>query len=153
MTRQIQLRKRRNQGGSAMVEFALGAGMLVAVFAGIFEFGYAFYIYNNLVAAVDNGARYAAYRTYDSDTTTPTTAFSTAVKNMVVYGQPTTGTKTVVPGLGAGNVVLTPIFTNSVPTGMQVSLSGYSLNAVFKTFTLNKPVASYPYLGVYAPPP
>jgi Flp pilus assembly protein TadG len=136
-----------------MVEFALGAGMLVAVFAGIFEFGYAFYLYNNLVAAVDNGARYAAYRTYDSDTTTPTSAFSTAVKNMVVYGQPTTGTKTVVPGLAASNVVLTPIFTNSVPTGMQVSLSGYSLNAVFKTFTLNKPVATYPYLGVYAPPP
>lgn len=153
MTPRVRLRRRRNQGGSAMVEFALGAGMLVAVFAGIFEFGYAFYLYNNLVAAVDNGARYAAYRTYDSDTATPTAAFSTAVKNMVVYGQPTTGTKAVAPGLAASNVVLTPIFTNSVPTGMQVSLTGYSLNAVFKTFTINKPVATYPYLGVYAPPP
>jgi hypothetical protein len=35
---------------------------------------------------------------------------------------------------------------------MQVSLSGYQLNAIFKTFTLNKPVATYPFLGVYAPP-
>ena len=136
-----------------MLEFALGAGVLVLVFMGVFEFGYAFYIYNNLVAAVDNGARYAAYRTYDSDTTTPTSAFSDAVSKMVVYGQPIVGAKTVVPGLTASNVVLTPIFTNSVPTGMQVSLSGYSLNAVFRTFTLNKPVATYPFLGVYAPPP
>jgi len=117
-----------------------------------FEFGYAFYIYNNLVAAVDNGARYAAYRTYDSASTTPTSAFNAAVQNMVVYGQPTTGTKPIAPGLGTGNVVLSPTFTNSVPTGMQVSLSGYQLNAIFKTFTLNKPVATYPFLGVYAPP-
>jgi Flp pilus assembly protein TadG len=136
-----------------MVEFAIGAGMLVAVFTGVFEFGYAFYVYNNLVAAVDNGARYAAYRTYDSSTTTPSVAFSTGVKNMVVYGQPSVGAKAVVPGLATANVVLTPIFTGNVPTGMTVSLSGYSLNAVFKTFTLNKPVATYPFLGVYAPPP
>lgn len=149
----VQPNKRTNERGNVMLEFALGAGVLVLVFMGVFEFGYAFYIYNNLVAAVDNGARYAAYRTYDSDTTTPTSAFSDAVNNMVVYGQPTVGAKTVVPGLTAGNVVLTPIFTNSVPTGMQVSLSGYSLNAVFTTFTLNKPVATYPFLGVYAPPP
>jgi Flp pilus assembly protein TadG len=141
----------RNQRGNAMVEFAIGAGILVTVFTGVFEFGYAFYVYNNLVAAVDNGARYAAYRTYDSSTITPSSAFNTAVQNMVVYGQPSTGTKTVAPGLTTGNVVLTPIFTNSVPTGMQVSLSGYSLNAVFKTFTLNKPVVTYPFLGVYAP--
>jgi Flp pilus assembly protein TadG len=153
MTRLIQSRRKRNQRGNAMVEFALGAGILVLVFTGVFEFGYAFYVYNNLVAAVDNGARYAAYRTYDSDNTTPSSAFSTAVKNMVVYGQPSTGTKSVAPGLTASNVVLTPIFTNNVPSGMKVSLSGYSLNALFKTFTLNKPVVTYPFLGVYAPPP
>lgn len=153
MMQRIKVTNKPNQRGNAMVEFALGAGILVAVFTGVFEFGYAFYIYNNLIAAVDNGARYAAYRTYDSNTTTPTAAFSAAVTNMVVYGQPTAGTKAVAPALTAANVVLTPIFTNSVPTGMQVSLSGYSLNALFKTFTLNKPVATYPYLGVYAPPP
>jgi Flp pilus assembly protein TadG len=148
----LQLKTRRGQRGNAMVEFAIGSGMIVAIFTGIFQFGYAFFIYNNLIAAVDNGARYAAYRTYDSSTITPSSAFSTAVKNMVVYGQPTTGTKAVAPGLSASNVVLTPIFTNTVPSGMQVSLSGYQLNALFKTFTLNKPVATYPFLGVYAPP-
>jgi Flp pilus assembly protein TadG len=152
MRRLSLLRSKRGQRGNAMVEFAIGAGILVTVFTGVFEFGYAFYIYNNLVAAVDNGARYAAYRTYDSASTTPTSAFNTAVQNMVVYGQPTTGTKPIAPGLGTGNVVLSPTFTNSVPTGMQVSLSGYQLNAIFKTFTLNKPVATYPFLGVYAPP-
>ena len=142
-----------------MVEFAIGAGILVTVFTGVFEFGYAFYIYNNLVAAVDNGARYAAFRTYDSATNTPSAAFNTAVQNMVVYGQPSTGTKAIAPGLTTGQVVLTPVWSPAVgsgigtPIGMQVSLSGYQLNAIFKTFTLNKPVASYPYMGVYAPPP
>jgi Flp pilus assembly protein TadG len=145
-------RGKRNQRGNVMVEFAIGAGILVTVFTGVFEFGYAFYVYNNLVAAVDNGARYAAYLTYDSSTTTPSSTFNSAVQNMVVYGQPATGTKTVAPGLATSNVVLTPIFTNTVPTGMQVSLTGYTLNAVFTTFTLNKPVVTYPFLGVYAPP-
>lgn len=135
-----------------MVEFALGSSLLITAFTGIFEFGYAFYVYNNLVSAVDNGARYAAYRTYDSGTATPSSAFSASVKNMVVYGQPGTGTKPIVPGLSTDNVTLTPIFVNGVPSGMQVSLANYHLNAVFRTYELNKPVTTYPFLGIYAPP-
>jgi Flp pilus assembly protein TadG len=143
--------RRRRQRGSSIVEFAIGATVLTLIFIGTWEFGYAFYIYNNLLSAVDNGAKYAAVKTYDSNSTTPSSAFKTAVQNMVVYGQSTTGTKTVVPGLATTQVTVTPTFTNGVPTAMTVALSGYSLNAVVTTFTISKPQVSYPYMGVYSP--
>ena len=46
-----------------MVEFALGSSLLVAAFTGTFQFGYTFYVYNNIETAVNNGAKYAALRT------------------------------------------------------------------------------------------
>jgi len=143
--------RRGKQRGSSIVEFAIGASVLTLIFIGTWEFGYAFYIYNNLLSAVDNGAKYAAVKTYDSNSSTPSSAFKTAVQNMVVYGQSTTGTKTVVPGLATTQVTVTPTFTNGVPTAMTVALSGYSLNAVVTTFNISKPQVSYPYMGVYSP--
>jgi len=142
---------RRRERGNAILEFAIGSGVLILVFAGVFQFGYAFYIYNNLLAAVDGGAKYAAVRTYDSGSTTPSAAFSTAVKNMVVYGQSTAGTKPIAPGLQTSQVSLAVTFDNNVPATVQVSLNSYPLNAVFTTFTLSKPVVTYPFMGTYAP--
>jgi Flp pilus assembly protein TadG len=145
-------RARSAKSGSAAIEFAIGAMVMGLLFLGTWEFGYAFYVYNNLLAAVDAGAKYAAVKTYDSGSAIPSSAFKTAVQNMVAYGQPTAGTKPVVPGLTPSAVVVTPTFTNGVPTQMTVSLSGYQLNAVVQTFNLSKPSVSYPYLGVYSPP-
>ncbi len=65
-----------------MLELALSAGVMVSCLAGTFQFGYTFYIYNELVTAVGNGARYAATRTYRSDAETS----KAAIRNMVVYG-------------------------------------------------------------------
>src|SRR5579863_3980963 len=103
--------KRRRQAGSAMVEFALGSFLLVGVLTGTFEFGYALYVYNNLQTAVNNGAKYAALRAYEPTTTTPEDCFTTAVRDMVVYGDPTgTNKTTVAPGLAPANVFLTVTF-------------------------------------------
>ena len=55
---------RKHQKGHAMLELAISAGVLVTCLAGTFQFGYTFYVYNQLVSAVGNGARYAAQRTY-----------------------------------------------------------------------------------------
>ncbi len=145
-------RRRRRQGGSAIVEFALGSFILVFVFTGTFEFGYTFYIYNNLQTAVNNGAKYAALRPYEPTSATPEACFKTAVQNMVAYGDPSgTTTAPVAPSLAPSNVTLTPTFTNGVPSAMTVGITGYTLNAVVQKFTLtNKPQATYPYLGRYA---
>ena len=142
----------RNRRGSAMLEFAIGSGMLVAAFTGTFQFGYTFLQYNNLQNAVARGARYASLVPYDSATTTPSTAFSNAVKNVVVYGSPVAGSTAVLPGLTTSNVNLTVTFSNGIPSVMTVSISGYAINSIFAANTLtNKPKVAFTYQGIWSP--
>lgn len=143
---------KRGRAGNAMLEFALGSGVLVAAFAGTFQFGYTFYRYNSLSAAINDGARYASLRTYDSNSSTPSDAFQEAVQNIVVYGDPSGGNSPIAPGLATSNVKLTVTFTNSVPSAMTVAITGYTIDALFTTYTLSgKPNVTYPYTGIYQP--
>jgi Flp pilus assembly protein TadG len=146
-------RNSRRRRGTAIVEFALGSGVLMAAFAGTFEFGYAFYVYNNLQLAVNNGAKYAALRTYESTTATPSACYTTAVQDMVAYGDPTaTQTTPVAPNLAPDNVFVNVTFSNGVPSQMTVGVSSYTIHAVFANITLtNKPQVTYPFIGRYAP--
>ena len=138
--------------GNAMLEFAIGATTLVSIFAGTFQFGYTFYQYNLLKNAVENGATYAALKTYNSATSTPSNDFKTAVQNIVVYGDPGGGSTPIVPGLATNDVNLNVTFTNGVPTAMTVSISSHTIQAVFgnTTFT-NKPSVTYSYQGIFQP--
>ena len=146
------LRLARNRDGNAMLEFALGSGLLIAAFTGTFQFGYTFLQYNNLENAVARGARYASLAQYDSATNTPSAALKAAVQNMVLYGSPTAGSSPVVPNLAAGNVNLTVAFASGVPSAMTVSISGYTINSIFATTTLtNKPKVTYAYQGIWQP--
>ena len=146
------LRSGRKRNGAAFVEFALGSGLLLTAFTGTFKVGYALIQYNRLETAVAQGARYASIIPYDSATSTPSTAFATAVDNMVLYGSPVAGTYPVLVGLTTANITLTVTFANGVPSSMQVSISSYTINALFVTYTLvGKPQVTYPYQGVWAP--
>ncbi len=142
--------KRRR--GIAAVEFSLGATLLFAAFAGTFEIGYTLLQYGKLEGAVAQAARYAALAPYDSAGATPSSAFLNSVRNMALYSNPAGGSTPVVRGLTPQNIGLVVSFTNGVPASMAVSVSGYSLNALFGSFTLNgKPRANFPYQGVWAP--
>ncbi|MDR3698994.1 MAG: pilus assembly protein [Candidatus Sulfopaludibacter sp.] len=144
--------QRRGRKGIALVEFALGSGVLLATFSGTFEVGYAVIQYDKLQTAVAQGARYASLIPYDSASTAPSSAFLSAVQRMVVYGNPTGGSSPVVPGLAAKHVSLKVSFANGVPSSMQVCITGYKINALFGSFTLTgKPQVSYRYQGVWAP--
>jgi hypothetical protein len=44
----------RGQRGHAMLELAASAAVMVACLGGTFQFGYTFYVYNQLVTAVGN---------------------------------------------------------------------------------------------------
>ena len=140
-----------------MLELAIGATVLVSCFGWCFQYGYTFYRYNALITAVNAGARYASLAPYDSLTPTPSSAFSTAVKNVVVYGNPAGGSTPVVPGLTTGAVTLLVTFTTSssstdVPDYMTVSISTFSIPAIFKTVTFTgKPKVKYRYQGFYSP--
>jgi Flp pilus assembly protein TadG len=145
-----------------MVEFAIGSSLLIAAFAGTFQFGYTFLQYNNLENAVIRGARYASLIGYNSATDTPASDFQTAVQNMVLYGSPTAGTTPVVPGLATSNISVTacgistvcPSYTSvlGIPQEITVSITGFTLNAVFSSFSLNgKPSATFTYQGIWEP--
>jgi Flp pilus assembly protein TadG len=145
-------RRKDKRAGNALVEFALGATVLFYVFSGTFQYGYTFYQYNSLANAVTDGAHYAALRPYDSTTATPSSGYLTAVKNMVVYGNPAGGSTPLVPNLATSNVQVSATFANGVPSTVTVYVTAFSISAVFgsTTFT-NKPSVTYAYQGIYAP--
>lgn len=145
--------------GSTLVEFALSFFLIFSIFSGVFQFAYSFYVYNTLVSAVREGARYASLKPYDSTTTTPSGAFLNAVQNMVVYGDanPANGAAAVVPGLTRANVALTVTGsgtgTLTAPSQMTVAIDGFTINSVFGTWTISrKPTCTFPYMGILTPP-
>ena len=143
---------RRGRRGNALVEFALSFGLLFAVFAGVFQFGYMYYVYNTLESAVRGGARYASVRVYDSATSSPSSAYLTAVRNMVVYGNPSGSGQALAPGLTPEKVSVTVAMEKKVPARITVAITNYTVSAVVRSFTLaDKPRVTFPFTGRYAP--
>lgn len=140
--------------GNAILEFALSSTVLVYAFTGVFQFGYSMYLYNELEAGVRAGVRYASLAGISNtgDSSIPT-AYTTAVRNMVVYGTPSPGASPtpVINGLTTGAVTVGVTFDGKgVPTGVSVKIGSYSIDAIFKTFTYtSKPVLNMPYFGKY----
>jgi len=135
-----------------MIEFAIATGILIPGFVGTFQFGYTFHVYNNLNSAVRGGARYGSMQSYDSGTSTPSTAFSTAVKNMVVYGNSAGTGNPVAPGLTTDKVEVLAVMKGAIPSSITVKVTGYTIDALFRTFTFNgKPSTTFAYTGTAAP--
>jgi Flp pilus assembly protein TadG len=155
----MKILTRRGRRGNALVEFALAATVLVPIFLGTFQFGYAFYVYNLLSTQVRSGARFGSMRKFRCANAASITSYKTAVNNVVRYGNPS-GTGTVIePGLTADQVSVSIKTSGGVdadathtPSYVEVSTANYSVDAIFTTFNFNgKPVVRFPYLGVYAP--
>ena len=150
----------QTERGNAIVEFAVSASLLIVLFLGTFQFGYAFFVYNQLQTAVRNGVRYASVRTFRAADGTSITKFKTAVQQMVVYGDPsaTAGTP-IVPGLTTSGVTVqitdvagNPANNAVMPDRVQVIVSNYALDALFRTYSLtSKPNENCPYVGVWLP--
>ncbi len=133
---------RRSQSGSALIEFAGSLILLAVMFAGVFEIGYSFYTYGELVTAVRAGARYAALQPRGTGVD-PLVA--NAVRNLVVYGDPAPDgrTKPLVPGLTTDRVEL----INS-PDASTVSLRGFEVDALFMKVKLDgRPTVTFPVTG------
>ena len=139
---------RRSERGNAMLEFALGFSVFWMLFSGVYQIGYAYYIYDRLAVATTNAAELGSRLTYD---TSNPSAFTTSLKNMVLYGSETAGTYPVVPGLTAANVAVDAHPDgNGVPHYVTVNITGYTINALFASFSLpNKPGATGLYYGQY----
>jgi len=136
-----------------MVEFAVAFGMLLSVFAGVFQFGYTFYQYNMLESAVRDGARYGSLAQFDGGSWGGAN-FTTRVRQMVMYGNPNASSGTrVVPNLTPANITVTPTYNGIVPTRITVQIDDFAINAFFTTFTLNsKPRVTFDYMGQFTVP-
>jgi Flp pilus assembly protein TadG len=137
--------KNKSERGNALLEFALGWSILWALFAGIYQFGYSFYVYNTVLTSVANAAELGSKMTYD--TASPTT-YSDALKNMVVYGDTAAGTTPIVRGLATSNVTVTVNLAGTIPTDVTITINNFTIDAVFTNFTFNgKPRATTVFMG------
>ena len=145
----------QSQKGHAMLELAISAGVLVTCLAGTFQFGYTFYVYNQLVSAVGNGARYAAQRTYRAATPDDIDRGNAAIRNMVVYGdaRPLPDAAPAVAGLKPEQVEVQWIASKGgAPEAVDVSIRDYTVDAIFRAYTFDgKPFVEFPFIGRYAP--
>jgi Flp pilus assembly protein TadG len=142
---------KRGEKGHAMIELAFSAMVMVTCLAGTFQFGYTFYVYNQLVTAVGNGGRYAATRTVRAEVDKA----EKAIRNMVVYGdaQPSADAQPAVAGLTPDQVEVHWVKDQSgAPAAVGVSIREFTVNAVFRTFAFTgRPGVEFPYVGRYAP--
>ena len=148
-------RRLKSKRGSSMVEFACAAPLGIMILAGTFQFGYTFYVYNQLQLSIRGGVRYASLMDYKGTSSACVTATQNTIKNLVVYGSPTPATDAapVVRGLSKANVnVNFNPDTKGVPTAVTVDVSSFTVDGLFSSFTFNgKPLASMPYMGRYSP--
>ena len=87
-----------DERGSTLVEYSIAALVFVTAMFAVMEFGRALWVHNALTDAARRGARYAVLNTANQ---------TAQVKNVVVYGNPAGGTKTIVPNLTTDNVTVT----------------------------------------------
>jgi len=137
--------KNKSERGNALLEFALGWSVLWLLFAGIYQFGYSFYVYNAVMTSVANAAQMGSKMTYD--TASPST-FTTALQNMVVYGNTTAGARSIVPGLSTANVSVNVNPAGTIPTDITITINNFTIDALFAHFTFNgKPRATTVFMG------
>jgi Flp pilus assembly protein TadG len=137
---------KKSERGNAVLEFALGWSVLWLIFSGVYQFGYSFYVYNQLMTSVANAAELGSKMSYD--TGDPTT-FTTALQNMVLYGDTTTGTTPLVKDLVAGNVnIAVTTDAAGIPRDITITIVNFKLDGLFQSFTINgKPRATTLYFG------
>lgn len=136
------------------MEFAASSGLLILFLSGVWQFGYAFYIYNQLQSAVRGAARYGSVTAYDGGA--PAGAdFEARVKNMVVYGtpEPAANDRPLVPGLTPGHVRVNEILEGAVPREIVVDIVDYRIDSPFVRLSLNgRPRCTLHFLGRFVAP-
>ncbi len=147
--------RRGRQSGHAMIELAFSATVMAACLAGTFQFGYSFYIYDQLVSAVGNAGRYAVSRTIRAATPEDLEKGKAAIRNMVVYGDPHPDADAVpvAPDLKPENVLVSYVAgeREGAPSAIDVAIADYNVHAVFGAVTLKgRPAVEFPFVGRYA---
>jgi Flp pilus assembly protein TadG len=154
MSPAVRTGRKSSEKGSAVVEFALGAMVIVFAFTGIFQYGYTFYQYSLLETAVHNAAVYAGQEAFPSTAASGTnisSCYAARIGNMVLYGNPNGGSKSILPGLSTSSITVNMAASNGTPSQVTVMINSFTLNGVMGSTRLtNKPQATMPYTGRWA---
>jgi Flp pilus assembly protein TadG len=121
-----------DERGSTLVEYSIAALVFVTSMFAVMEFGRALWVHNALSDATRRGARYAVLNS---------PANIAQVKNVVVYGDPAGGSKSIVPNLSTNDVTVT-YSDMAVNTGSAtVSINSYQFQFVIPIVgtTINMP--------------
>jgi hypothetical protein len=71
---------------------------------------------------------------------------------MVVYGNAAGTGNPVAPGLATNNVQVVAVMKGAIPSSITVQVTGYSIDALFRTISFNgKPSTTFAYTGTAAP--
>jgi Flp pilus assembly protein TadG len=141
--------RRKSERGNALLEFALGWWVIWLLFSGCYQVGYAYYVYNVLMTSVANAAQLGSKLGYDNGNPG---AYTTALQNMVVYGDEVQGAKAIVPGLTTAMVTVNVTTQGSVaaPRDVTIFINGYTIDALFAKYRLTtKPRATTAYFGQF----
>jgi hypothetical protein len=110
-----------DERGSTLVEYSIAALVFLTSMFAVMEFGRALWVHNALSDATRRGARYAVLNSAGN---------IAQVKNVVVYGDPAGGTKSIVPNLSTNDVTVT-YSAMAVNTGSAtVSINSYQFQFV-----------------------
>ncbi len=101
----MRIKKKDNERGATLVEFAIGITVFATAMFGVLEFGRALWTHNALTDAARRGARYAVLHTSGD---------INSVRNVVVYGNPA----------GTGN----PMLNNLSTANVSVAYNNFGLN-------------------------
>jgi len=134
----MALRSRDRQKGQAALEGALVTLVFLATLIGIFDLGQVLFVRQTFTARVRSAARYAVVNTYDA----------AAIRNMVLYGQPTAGSGSGVFGLTAGMVQVSQVDPKTSAARIVVTISNYPYRLfspwIGRAFTGRPITASFP---------
>lgn len=154
MVQRKRNRNRQGQRGLSLVEFAFTGLVLMTTIIATFDFSRLLWAHNALNDAVRKGAEYAVSHTVTSATTTE-------IKNLVVYGNKAGGTKPVAYGLttsmvdvaynglalGAGTATVKVVgyeFRFASLIGLRVSMPTYRATLTGETVGTQPPVIANP---------
>jgi Flp pilus assembly pilin Flp len=126
---------KQDETGATLVEYAIGASVVIMAIFGVLEFGRALWAHNALSDAARQGARYAVLHPEGDP----------GVKNVVVYGDPDGGTQPLLPEMTIDNVIVTYSGDFSVNSGTAtVTITNYDFKFVlpFMPTTITMPASS-----------
>ena len=132
---------KRSESGVSTLEFAITASFFFMMIVAVVSGAHLFFTHNALVESTRRGARYAALLAKPGTGACESTSTTVdPVKNMVVFGTPTTGTKRLVTNLQPSNVTVCYSSDYGVGQGtVSVKIENYSYTFAAGSVALSMP--------------